>query len=201
MSESGIPQVKVGMAASAAAQVRGVIRSFEQSQIIYSVSCLSVFLGSIALKAVAVTVWTDIGAGAGLVGLFVPLFRWVFASRPTQDQNSPASITVVDENRSVTALGIDAREVVIALKAMIQNRQILPPPHGRVTSSGDQAYTDDEKNRISAEIETSLRKHDELLLAKLDEIQRGTPIQTLSSGAEPREVLIATERDRTVSGP
>lgn len=209
MSDQPSNKVSLSATARAAAQVGGIIRSFEQSQVIFCVTFLILFLASIGLKAITETVWTDIGAGIGLLGLMLPLLWWLLRGKPTKDQNRPASVTVIDGDKMISARDIDSKEAVLEFRNLIQNRQILPPPHGEViATTGTQPtevriYTEEERRRISEQLAAGMREHDQKLLAQLEELIResGPPAIRLPNPTEPTPIAVATQEERTLVNP
>lgn len=201
------PQVSVG--AHASADVGGVIHSFEQSQIILCVTFLILFLASIGLKVLLTSVWTDIGAGIGLLGLLFVLIFWLAKGKPTADQDKPASVSVTDGNKTISARNIDPKEAVFALREVIQNRRILPPPDGEVISIDGEnpiqvrSYSDEEKQSFNKRFLSDIREHDANLLAQLEDFfQTGTNHQPNQfNRTESSPIPLATQEERTLEMP
>lgn len=197
-------QVSAGVRATA--DVRGVIHSFEQSQIILCVTFLILFLASIGLKSSITSMWTDIGAGIGLVGLLFVLIFWLARGKPTADQDKPASVSVSDGNKTILARNIDPKEAVLALRELIQNRHILPPSDGEVISTDGtsnveiRTYSDEEKRIINENLLSNMREHDASLLAQLEDLIRTGVNHQLNQFnlTEMAPIPLATQEERTL---
>lgn len=176
MTEKAAIQASVAAKAGVQARVQGILHSFEQNQIAFSVSFLVLFFGSLSLKALVDTAWTDAGAAIGACGLALQFVAWLFRGRATEDQRGAASVAVASPGRVIYARDIDPRELMLAMREVIQERKPLPPPEGAYApaeagrAEENRRYTSEEQNRITRQIADDLRAHDEQVLARLEEL-------------------------------
>ena len=196
MIEKAVVQAELAAKGSIRARLEGVLHSFEQNQLAFGAGFLVLFFGSLAMKAIVGTAWTDVGAGLSLAGLAAQLICWLMHGRQTHDRQRGASVSVAQGGQVIQANDIDPREAAIALRELIQERKPLPAPDGEVVSdaTGKQVtrpYTPEEQERFMTTLAAGMRAHDVELLER---IQQMIDRAALSAPSTPAVDAPATAR-------
>jgi hypothetical protein len=200
------PALQAGVSAKADfnARLEGIVHSFEQNQIAFCVSFLVLFFGSIASKILVETIWSDVGAAIGAGGLLVQMGLWLIRGKRTEDQHERASLIVASADRVVHARDIDPREVVLAMRELVQDRKPLPSPDGTYSPpAGNEGerhhpYSAEEQRSFMERFAAEIKAHDERLLDGLQQMLKQLDSVRLQDGDAHRHVSVD---ERTVEGP
>ena len=175
--EPSSPSLHGKLSTSIVAKLRGD----DPGVLVLGLIFLLLTLGALGFESQSPNIFSEICILVGLSGLLTILFRWYRQGQNLlKSEGIPIDVGICDKEVTVKTIVRNPREAIALLRATIQGRGDIPPPRGTVNGNPQQLdalreYTDEERERITAELRKNVARHDKVVLRQLDEIERQIP--------------------------
>jgi|SRR2546426_6454125 len=173
----------------------------ERGLLVVGILFAAVFVSS--LWRVDKSAWAIVGIVGGFLGLAAILFVWLRDGRRFGQVGVPFALAQTGQGTTVTTEVEPSRaiEALTAIREIVQNRQPLPDPHGKVEGdpANEQAlspYTDAERGDVGKALRVDAEGHSRKVIRDVEEAQRAlmAPAGSEQGQSEPIGPTLPPER-------